>query len=56
MHLDVIIRRQLDEARSVQMMQCPAKLLGEIMMGLDYITEEDIVRALSLQKDIATNT
>lgn len=34
----------------------PTKLIGEIMVDAGYITHEDLNRALSLQKDIATNT
>lgn len=52
--LGVLDYRKLVEARWVQMNKYSGKnkLLGEIMMELGYITEDDLNRALSIQKDL----
>jgi hypothetical protein len=54
-HLDVITRRQLDEAKLKQMRGESSKLIGKILIESGYIIEEDLNRALSLQKDIDMN-
>jgi hypothetical protein len=54
-HLDVIARRQLDEARRKQIKHKSLRRIGEILIELGYVTEHNLNRALSLQKDIADN-
>ena len=54
-HLDVIGHKEVIEARRLQM-NYPEKPIGKIMIKLNYITEEDLYRALSLQKDIDMNS
>jgi len=34
----------------------PKRLLGEIMVEMGYITEEDLQRALSLQRDMSDSS
>jgi hypothetical protein len=52
--LGVVSYKQVNEARWVQMNEYSGKnkRLGEIMIELGYITEDDLHRALSLQRDL----
>ncbi|MCX7996092.1 MAG: hypothetical protein N3A65_10070 [candidate division WOR-3 bacterium] len=55
--LGVIMHKEVFEARWVQMNKYSGqnKRLGEIMIELGYITNEDLNRALSLQRDLREN-
>jgi len=50
-HLNVITHHQVLEARRIQMCN-PSRRLGEIMIELGHITQFDLDRALSLQRDM----
>ncbi len=52
MHLDIITRRQLARVRRKQIRRRSLKRIGEIMIEFGYVTEKELNRALSLQKDI----
>ncbi len=53
----MITHKEVVEARWVQMNKYSGngKLLGEIMIELGFITEEDLKRALSIQRDLKNN-
>jgi hypothetical protein len=54
-HLDIATSKEIIEARLKQMRGESSKLIGKILIELDYVTEDDLNRALSLQKDIDMN-
>ena len=54
-HLDVITHQEVIEARLKQMRGESSKLIGKILIESGDIIEEDLNRALSLQKDIDMN-
>jgi hypothetical protein len=49
-HLKVIDHRQVIEAREKQMREQPAKPIGQVLRDLEYITDDDLRRALALQQ------
>jgi len=55
-HLDIATSKEIIEARLKQMRGESSKLIGKILIESGYIIEEDLNRALSLQKDIDMNS
>ena len=51
-HLDIATSKEIIEARLKQMRGESSKLIGKILIESGYIIEEDLNRALSLQKDM----
>jgi len=54
-HLGVVNHNQILEARRYQIRINNQKKLGEILIELGYITEEDLHRGLSIQQDLKNN-
>jgi hypothetical protein len=54
-HLDVATSKEIIEARLKQMRGESPKLIGKILIELGYIVEDDLNRALNLQKDLDMN-
>lgn len=54
-HLGVVTNKQVITVRKYQDKINGTKKLGEIMVELGYITEEDLDRGLSLQNDLQKN-
>lgn len=54
-HLGATTRRAVSEARLQQLRSEQRTLLGTILIDLGYISEHDVSRALSLQRDLDTN-
>lgn len=48
--LNIIDHRQVIEAREKQLRELPRKPIGQVLRDLDYITDEDLRRALDLQQ------
>jgi hypothetical protein len=55
-HLDIATSEEIIEARLKQMRGESSKLIGKILIESDYIVEEDLNRALGLQKDLDMNS
>ena len=55
-HLDIATSKEIIEARLKQMRGESSKLIGKSLIESGYIIEEDLNRALSLQKDIDMNS
>jgi hypothetical protein len=55
-HLDIATSKEIIEAKLKQMRGESSKLIGKILIESGYIIEEDLNRALSLQKDIDMNS
>jgi hypothetical protein len=53
-HLEVVTHNQIIEARRIQLRDDPPRLIGQILCDLNYISREDLERALSIQKDITS--
>jgi hypothetical protein len=53
--LDVINYLKIIEARQIQMAQSTPVPIGQILLDLGYIDNDDLCRALSLQNDLDMN-
>lgn len=51
-HLGASDEKHVSEARLVQMKNTVLRRLGEIMIEYGHITEDDLERALSVQRDL----
>jgi len=51
-HLGAVTHNQVIEARKHQMKFEGKKKIGKILLEFGYITEEDLYRGLSLQRDL----
>jgi len=54
-HLGAVNHNQILEARRHQIKTNNQKRLGEILIELGYITEEELRRGLSIQQDLKNN-
>jgi len=53
--LDVVNHLKIMKAHQFQMAQKPPAPIGQILINLGYITDDDLNRALSIQRDLDIN-
>lgn len=51
-HLGASNEKRVSEARLIQIKNATLRRIGEIMIEYGHITEDDLARALSIQRDL----